>query len=46
MALELLADDRRKEIIDYLRDPSKKVNRRIRFQATKYVILEGNYIIE
>jgi len=46
MALELLADDWRKEIIDYLRDPSKKVNQRIRFQATKYVMLEGNYIIE
>jgi len=33
-------DDWRKEIIDYLRDPSKKVERRIRFQATKYVFLE------
>jgi len=31
---------RKKEIIDYLRDPSKKVERRIRFQATKYVLLE------
>ena len=34
------ADDWRKEIIDYLKDPSKKVERRIRFQATKYVLLE------
>jgi len=34
------ADDWRKEIIDYLRDPSKKVERRVRFQATKYVLLE------
>jgi len=34
------AGDWRKEIIDYLRDPSKKVERRIRFQATKYVLLE------
>jgi len=34
------ADDWRKEIIDYLRDPSKKVERRVRFQATKYVFLE------
>jgi hypothetical protein len=32
-------DDWRKEIIDYLRDPSKKVERHIRFQATKYVLL-------
>ena len=41
MALELPADDWRKEIIDYLGDPSKKVSQRIRFQATKYVLLEG-----
>jgi len=34
------ADDWRKEIIDYLKDPSKRVERRIRFQATKYVLLE------
>jgi len=33
-------DDWRKEIIDYLRDSSKKVERRIRFQATKYMLLE------
>ena len=41
MALELPADDWRKEIVDYLEDPSNKVSRRIRFQATKYVLLEG-----
>ena len=40
MALELIADDWRKEIIDYLKDPSKKVNRKIRFQVIKYVLLE------
>jgi len=33
-------DDWRKEIVDYLKDPSKKVRRRVRFQATKYVLLE------
>ena len=33
-------DDWRKEIIDYLKDPSKKVERRVRFQATKYALLE------
>jgi len=32
------ADDWRREIIDYLKDPSKKVERHVRFQATKYVI--------
>ena len=34
------AVDWRKEIIDYLKDPSKKVERRVQFQATKYVLLE------
>jgi len=34
------ADDWRTEIINYLNDPSKKVERRIRFQATKYVLLD------
>ena len=34
------ADDWRTKIVDYLRDPSKKVERRIRFQTTKYVLLE------
>jgi len=34
------ADDWRRETIDYLKDPSKKVERRVRFQATKYVLLE------
>ena len=40
MALELTADDLIREIVDYLRDPSKKVDRKIRFQAIKYVLLE------
>jgi len=34
------ADDWRKEIIDYLRDPSSKVERHVRFLARKYVLLE------
>jgi len=41
MALELPTNDWRKEIVDYLEDPFKKVSRKIRFQATKYVLLEG-----
>ena len=41
MTLELPADDWRKEIVEYLENPSKKVSQRIRFQATKYVLLEG-----
>jgi len=34
------ADYWRKEIMDYLKNPSKKVERRVRFQATKYVLHE------
>jgi len=34
------ADDWRKKIIDYLKDSSKKAERRVRFQATKYVLLD------
>ena len=41
MTLELPADDWGEEIVEYLKNPSKKVSRRIRFQATKYVLLEG-----
>jgi ribonuclease HI len=33
MAVELAADDWRKEIVDYLKDPSKKVDRRLQYQA-------------
>jgi len=33
-------DDWRTQIVDYSMDPSKKVERRVRFQATKYVLLD------
>ena len=45
MASELIAGDWRKEIIDYLKDPSKKVNRKIRFQAIKVCIVGGRFIL-
>jgi len=42
--LEILSaastNDWRRETIDYLKDPSRKFERRVRFQATKYVLLE------
>jgi len=45
--LEILSavsdDDWRKEIIDYLKDLSRKVERRVRFQATKYVLLDEEF---
>ena len=34
------ADDWRKDIVDYLKDLTKKVERHVQFQATKYVLLE------
>jgi hypothetical protein len=40
MEVELAADDWRKEIADYLRDPFKKVDRWLWYQATKYVLIE------
>jgi len=38
--LAVSTDDWRKEIIDFLKDPSKKVERRVRLQAIKYVLLD------
>jgi hypothetical protein len=40
--LELSADDWRREIIDYLRNPSQKVSRQLRFWATKFILLEDD----
>jgi len=37
---EISGNDWRNEIIDYLKDTSKRVERRVRFQATKYALLE------
>jgi hypothetical protein len=36
----LSAEDWRKEIINYLKDPSKKIDRQLRYKAIKYVLLE------
>ena len=41
LTLAVGADGQRMEIVDYLKDPSKKVERHIRFQATKYVLLDN-----
>ena len=35
--VEPLAGDWRKEIVEYLKDPSQKVSRQLRFRATKFV---------
>jgi hypothetical protein len=34
-------DDWRKEIVDYLEDPSRKVSRKLRYKAIKFVLLDG-----
>jgi hypothetical protein len=33
-------DDRRKEIVDYLENPSRKVSRKLRYKAIKFVLLD------
>jgi ribonuclease HI len=39
---DLTEDDWRKEIIDYLEDPSRKVSRKLRYKAIKFVLLDGS----
>jgi ribonuclease HI len=38
---DLALDDWRKEIADYLENPSRKVSRKIRYKAIKFVLLDG-----
>jgi ribonuclease HI len=38
---DLEEDDWRKEIADYLEDPSRKVSRKLRYKAIKFVLLDG-----
>jgi hypothetical protein len=37
----LTEDDWRKEIVDYLENPSRKVSRKLRYKAIKFVLLDG-----
>jgi hypothetical protein len=37
----LAEDDWRKEIVDYLENPSRKVSRKLRYKAIKFVHLDG-----
>ena len=37
---ETLDNDWRVEIVDYLRNPSRKVTRKLRYKLTKYVLLD------
>jgi hypothetical protein len=38
---DLAENDWRKEIADYLENPSRKVSRKLRYKAIKYVLLDG-----
>jgi hypothetical protein len=37
---DLAEDDWRKEIVDYLKDPPRKVSRKLRYKAMKFVLLD------
>ena len=37
---EAVANDWRKEIMNYLRNPSQKVSRKLRYKSIKYVLLD------
>jgi hypothetical protein len=37
---DLAEDDWRKEIVDYLKDPSRKVSRKLRYKSIKFVLLD------
>ena len=41
LCIETSSDDWRVEIADYLRDPSQKVNRKLRYKSAKYVLLDN-----
>jgi hypothetical protein len=38
---DLAEDDWRKEVVDYLENPSRKVSRKLRYKAIKFVLLYG-----
>jgi hypothetical protein len=38
---DLEEDDWRKEIVDYLENPSRKVSRKLRYKAIKFFLLDG-----
>jgi hypothetical protein len=38
---DLAENDWRKEIVDYLENPSRKVSRKLRYKAINFVLLDG-----
>ena len=43
LSSETLANDWRVEIADYLKNPSQKVTRKLRYKSTKYVLLDDQF---
>jgi hypothetical protein len=41
----LAEDDWRKEIVDYLENPSRKVSRKLMYKAIKFVLIDGRFFI-
>jgi hypothetical protein len=44
LGMDLADDDWRKEIVDYLVDPSRKVSRKLRYKAIKFVLLDDSLL--
>jgi ribonuclease HI len=42
LGMDLAEGDWRKEIVDYLKDPSRKVSRKLRYKAIKFVLLDDS----
>jgi hypothetical protein len=42
MGMDLAEGDWRKEIVDYLKNPSRKVSRKLRYKAIKFILLDDN----
>jgi hypothetical protein len=42
LGMDLAEDDWRKEIVEYLKDPSRKVSRKLRYKAIKFVLLDDS----
>jgi ribonuclease HI len=42
LGMDLIEGDWRKEIVDYLEDPSRTVSRKLRYKAIKFILLDGS----
>lgn len=39
----MVADDWRREIVDYLKDPSQTISRKLQYKAIQYVLLNDDF---